>query len=133
MSAEFNVGTGRMPSILEILSGPLLPGTFMFAASTAFFLKDKSSSFSSRIFSSAHGFLGALIFLGAVFVWQSGRSNDSLLLPYAVSFLLPLGSIVFSLFRFSGNKRMHLLHIPILLCLVAAFFVGSMLVTNDFL
>lgn len=103
----------------------------MIAISVVYFVTDKSSRPIVRLFSSAHGLLGAVLFCGAIIVWQAGGASRSLELPYFRLFVLPIASIVLSFFLHRGNKQVHLLQILNLLCMFGALFFGGMAIGAD--
>ena len=122
-----------MGGLLNILQGWLPSMIVMTAISVTYFVTDKTPSKAARLVSAAHGLIGAILLGGAIFIWQSGRSNDAFAEPYTLLLLLPVASVVFSFFFYRGRKLVHLLQIPNSLCLLWAFFIGSMAVSGNWL
>lgn len=99
--------------------------------SIAYFVGDTHSPLWSRLIASAHGVLGAILLMAAVAVADAGKASRSLEGPYCWCFLLPIASIVYSFIAFRGNRSLHLLQAPNLVCLAAALFFGAITIGAD--
>ncbi|HEY2865358.1 MAG TPA: hypothetical protein VGK37_17195 [Casimicrobiaceae bacterium] len=100
-----------------------------------FFADQRRPAYADRLISSAHGIVGVLLYFGALAIWWSSpnEARPFLANPYAFLYLVPLGLIGVSLFRFRGPRFIHLLQLPNLAALAWALFVGSMAVSGDWL
>jgi chromate transport protein ChrA len=107
-----------MSALLGFLQGWVPSIVLMITISVIYFATDKSANTFARISSSAHGLLGAILFGCAIYMWRSGRSGDSFAQPYTWLFVLPVISVIASFFLFRGNKWIHLLQIPNLICML---------------
>ncbi|WP_430390165.1 hypothetical protein [Dyella sp. 20L07] len=111
-----------------------LPATVvMVAISVIYYVTDNSPRTITRFVVSAHGAFGAIIFSVAIAVWTAGRSSIDLAWPFTLLFVLPVASMLASLILYRGNKQIHLLLVPNLICMAWAWVVGGMAVTNDWL
>lgn len=98
----------------------LLPGTevamlfyslFLLAISLIFLLKDKNENKFIHYAVSLHGAMISAYFLFSLVVLSLGWSGESwTVLAYLIPIIM-FASIVLSLFKFTGNKWLHLLHL----------------------
>lgn len=86
-----------------------------------------------RVAVSAHGALLALLYGTAFLVAATGASNAQLAIPFWISFLLPIVSILFALARFGGNRAIHLLQLVVAACAFWVLFIGTMAITGEWL
>ena len=107
----------------------------MIGVSAAYFFADRRRpAYGSRLLSSAHGLIGAMLYFGALELWaMSPTYRPWLGWPYAALFLIPLSLIVVSFLKFQGPKLVHVLQIPNVLALFWACGVGGMAATGDWL
>ena len=107
----------------------------MLGVSAAYFTAYRGRpAYGPRLLCSAHGFVGAALYVGALALWAvSPAYRPSLGWPYAVSFLLPLVLIVLALIKFKGPKWIHLLQLPNLCAMYWSLFIGGMAITGDWL
>jgi len=112
-----------------------LPVLVMCAVSGAYYAFDIAEPKRRvRLMVSAHGVLGALLYLGALFCWfLSPIYRPWATLPFFLTFVLPLSSIVYAFFRFRGPKVLHLVQLLNLSALAYALFIGGMAVSGDWL
>jgi hypothetical protein len=89
-----------------------------------------SVPFAQRFAVSVHGAAIALLFIGALLTTSLGHSKQEYGQLYGLLLLVPAASIVYSVWRFTGRKWLHLLQIINLIWLVLAFFIGGMAVTD---
>jgi hypothetical protein len=111
------------------------PALVMVAISIAYFwLGRREPSLVTRILVSAHGVFAAALYLGALGLWEVTRAYRPWAgWPFLLLHLIPIASIIYALFRFSGPKLLHLSQIANLGCMVYTYFVGGMAVTGDWL
>jgi hypothetical protein len=111
-----------------------LPATFvMVVISVVYYVTNQSDRIGIRLFVSAHGLLGAVVFSAAIATWVAKLSSVSLVWPFTLLFVLPVASMLVSLVSHRGSKLVHLLLVPELMCLAWAWFVGGMAITSDWL
>jgi hypothetical protein len=107
--------------------------TIMFAISIAYFQTDQKLPVSRRILGSAHGAVGAAVFLGAIVVHWMGAARRAFDVPYLVLIAFSAALIVASFFLFRGPRAMHLLQLVNVPCLAWTLVVGEMAVTGEWL
>lgn len=112
-----------------------LPALVMCAVSGVYYACDiREPRRSVRLMVSAHGVVGALLYLGALLFWYlSPTYRPWATLPFLLAFVLPLSSIVFSLLRFKGPRVLHLTQFLNLGAMVYALFIGGMAISGDWL
>ena len=111
-----------------------VPALVMVAVSAGYFLSAPSATRRNRILSSLHGALASAIYLGALAVWEvSPTTRAWAAWPYLLSFIAPLASIVYALFRFTGPKLLHLTQLANLWGMLYAMLIGGMAITGDWL
>jgi len=113
----------------------LLPALVMVAVSAGYyFLSAPSSTRRNRVLSSLHGVLAAVLYLGALAIWEvSHASRAWAAWPYLFLFVGPLASVAYALFRFTGPKLLHLTQLANLWGMLYAAFIGGMAITGDWL
>jgi hypothetical protein len=113
----------------------LVPAIVMlFVSGVYYFFDFEETQHRVRILVSAHGALGALLYVVALFVWDvSPNHRPWAAWPYALLFLLPLASIVYSFVRFRGPKWLHVIQLANLWAFPYALFIGGMAITGDWL
>ncbi len=111
-----------------------LPTSFvMVVTSFVYFSSNRSTRLGTRLGVSVHGLLGTALFSGAVALWMTGGSRDSLAWPFTLLFVLPLASMLAALLFHRGTRIAHLLLAAELFCLALAWFVGGMAITDEWL
>ena len=89
-----------------------------------------SVPFAQRFAVSMHGAAIAVLFIGALLTTSYGQPKQEYGQFYVLLLLVPAASILYSVWRFTGRKWLHLLQIINLIWLVLAFFIGGMAVTD---
>jgi hypothetical protein len=111
-----------------------LPAVLMIAISVAYYRMGKNVQTATvRFLTSAHGLIAAVLYIGALLLWELRLSRLEFAIPFLALYLLPLASIIYSFVRFSGSKLVHLLQLPNLALMFYTSFVGGMAVTGDWL
>ena len=107
----------------------------MIAISAAYFwMNDGEADRRVRILVSAHGLVAAVLYFGALSLWEFTRAyRPWAAWPFLLLHLIPIASISYALFRFSGPKVLHLTQIVNVGCMVYTLFIGGMAVTGDWL
>jgi len=99
--------------------------------SVAYFLSSApTQSFVRRALASAHGIVIALLYLVAWMVYLTHHANDTWARPFAGLMLIPIGLIVTAFIVFRGRMMVHLLQLPLLLCLLWVWLRGTVIVTG---
>ena len=93
-------------------------------------LPPPSVPFAQRFAVSMHGAAIAVLFIGALLTTSYGQPKQEYGQFYVLLLLVPAASILYSVWRFTGRKWLHLLQIINLIWLVLAFFIGGMAVTD---
>lgn len=106
----------------------VIPCTVMAGTSIGYFLSDRSgSSVTRRIVTSAHGLVGAVLFVVAmVLVLLSNEAQPELARVFLLLYLIPVGLLVVSSYMYRGPSWLHRLQIinmPALLWAVCATFI----------
>lgn len=111
------------------------PAIGMLAISGAYYLLDRDELNTwSRFWVSAHGALGAGLYLGALVIWAITHEYRPWAgLPYVFLYLLPLASIIYALFRFRGPRWLHLTQVLNVAFMWQTWFAGAMAITGDWL
>ncbi len=112
----------------EVLAAPLLAGL---VSAVYFMTCPKSQPMRQRLLASAHGVVIVMLYALAWLFIVVGISRPSLLLPFAISLLLPCVLIAASFFVYKGPKAVHWLQVPNLACLLWTGFAGAMLITGE--
>lgn len=112
---------------LLIASVPLITSFVYFSASPS------TEKLVQRIAVSLHGATIALLCVGAVLVGMIGAPRPELGEIFRFLLLVPIALVIYSLWRFRGQRTIHLLQSINLLWLAFAFFLGSMAVTGVWL
>ena len=108
----------------------------LIAVSLAYFFGDpRRPAIGARLLTSAHGFTGAALYLGAMGLhWARPLEyRPSLAIPYMMLFAFPFAAIIVSFFTFRGSRLFHLLQPLNAAALLWALFVGSMAVTGNWI
>jgi hypothetical protein len=114
--------------LVEVLAVPFLAGL----VSVVYFLSSpKNQPMQQRLLSSAHGAVVVILYALAWLFVIAGISRPSLLLPFAVSLLVPGALIAASFFLYKGARQVHWLQVPNVACLLWTGFVGGMLITGQ--
>ena len=112
------------------------PYVLMLGVSALYFFTDpRRPAYGARLVSSAHGLLGAALYLGAMSLHWT-RPDDYrpyLGTPYAAAYVLPVLAVVVSLFTYRGPKLVHLVQLIQLPVLAWAWFVGGMAAVGEWL
>jgi hypothetical protein len=109
------------------------PATIMILISAAYFWMHKGTGW-VRILVSAHGFTAALLYFGALVLWEITRDyRPWAALPFLLLHVIPVASIVYALIRFSGPKLLHLAQLANIWSMMYTIFIGGMAVTGDWL
>lgn len=97
----------------------LTPALVMIAISSAYFYLDAGESNRwIRVLVSAHGFLGALLYIGALVTWVvTNAYRPWAIWPLLLLYLLPVTSIAYSFMRFKGPKLLHATQIANIVCM----------------
>lgn len=112
----------------------LAPIFLMPMVSYAYFLTSpETEPLKERLLVSAHGAVAALILIVAIVIGFSGEHSRSFGLPYKLAFSLPTASIIYSFFRFRGNKAIHLLQLINVPALLISLLMGSMAITGTWI
>ena len=107
---------------------------FTLLVSVAYFkASSPGTSTGRRLFVSAHGAVGTLLFVLAMIIGSSGHAKAQYGTPYLCLFILPFALIGFALIFFRGNTKVHILQFPNVLALFYSAFVGGMVTTGSFL
>ena len=106
---------------------PLMTSFVYFQASPA------TESLTQRIGVSLHGATLSIILIGVVLVGMVGTPDPVLGKTFCILLLVPILLIIYSFWRFQGNKAVHLLQVWNLLWLFFTFFFGGMAVTGVWL
>ena len=111
------------------------PALIMVAISGAYFsLSRGRQNLLTRTLLSAHGLVAAILYFGALVLWETTRAyRPWAAWPYLLLHIIPLASIIYAFFRFSGPKLLHLSQIANVLCMAYTVFIGGMAVTGDWL
>ena len=112
-----------------------LPTVFMLAASILYFWTNKGEkNLWIRIGVSAHGIAASVLYLGAMLIWNVTRAyHPWAALPFLLAYLIPLASIIYGCFRYSGPKMVHLSQVLNVVCIFYTYCVGGMAITGDWL
>jgi hypothetical protein len=113
----------------------LVPALVMCSISAAYFVLDVGETRRGvRLLVSAHGALGALLYVAALVSWTlAPTSRPWAAWPYLLAYLLPLASVLYAFLRFRGPKLLHLVQLANLWAFAYALFVGGMAITGDWL
>jgi hypothetical protein len=110
-----------------------LPATIMILVSAIYFWMHKGNGW-VRVFVSAHGITAALIYLAALVLWEFTRGyRPWAVWPFLFVHLIPLISILYAFFRFSGPKVLHFAQLANLSSMMYTIFIAGMAVTGDWL
>ena len=93
----------------------------------------KNDSSFYRISVSAHGFVTSALCIAAIIVWGFGQPSPEYARPFSFSLFFPCFLIAFSLWRFVGNRWIHLLQAINVVWLMAALIVGSMMISGNWI
>ena len=126
MSPMFTLMTVKLFWLLVALP-PLITSFVYFQASPA------TESLAQRIGVSLHGATISIILIGAVLVGMVGAPDPAFGEKFCFILLVPIILIIYSFWRFLGNKAVHFLQVINLLWLFFTFFVGGMAVTGNWL
>ncbi|GAB2191635.1 hypothetical protein MAH1_32430 [Sessilibacter sp. MAH1] len=102
-------------------------------SSVSFWVAISSLNIGQRLFISCHGFLTLLVIGIPLLFFASGWSISAFTNAFQVSCLLPMLSIIYSLFRHSGTKLLFWLYLLLVPAIMWAWFIGSMAVSGDWL
>ena len=125
------------PGLLALVDGWLqfygAPVIMILISISYFILARSGSSLARRTLTSAHGFVAAILYIGAFLVWILGHSHRSYAVPFLLLHFFPLALIVISAIWYRGPKLVHFLQLPNLAAMWWGIFVGSMAITNEWL
>jgi hypothetical protein len=112
-----------------------VPALIMVTISAAYFwLGKRETDLRTRVFVSLHGLSAALLYFGALVLWEVTQAyRPWAVWPFLLLHLIPVASIIYSLFRFSGPKLLHLTQVANIACMAQTIFIGGMAVTGDWL
>lgn len=105
----------------------VLVSVFYFGASST------SYSRARRMFVSAHGVAGALLFLLAMIIGGSGHGSVSWKVPFILCWFIPFALIIASLVFFKGDSKVHALQFVNVIAQLYLLFVGLMVITGAYL
>ena len=90
---------------------------------------------SKSIFQSAHGIVALIGFIYAVVACEFTERDpaDFWYWPIYICFFLSLGSILFSLKAFKGNKSVHFVHVITIIVNIMTSVVALMAVAHDWI
>ncbi len=108
-----------------------LPAVGAALISVAYFRSSATTqSFARRVLASAYGIVIALFYLGAWMVYLTHHANDIWARPFTILMVIPLGLIAISFVAFRGRMMVHLLQLPLLLCLLWVWLRGTVIITG---
>jgi len=112
-------------------TGRFIPVSFAVLISIIYFRADApGQAIRHRLLASAHGISIAALYLAAWLVYLTHHASDSLAGPYTFLMLVPLGLMALSPFVFRGRWMVHLLLLPLALCLFWVWLRGAVVVTG---
>ena len=118
-----------MALVLGVVFVWLLAPVVMSIVSVAYFwLSPKGTPMAMRLLWSAHGLLGALVFLSAFAISFLAGPSPTFRLPYLMLWAVPVSFVCISLWRFRGAKRTHFLLAPLALAMSWGLVVGYTIV-----
>ena len=83
---------------------------------------------------SAHGLVAALLYVGAIILWETTRAyRPNAALPFLALHLIPVALIIYSFLRFKGPKLLHVMQLANVASMFYTVFIGGMAVTGDWL
>jgi len=124
MDAVLNIMLGGL-LFLSILSSPL-PMLVPLVSVAYFRSSPKSVPILQRCAVSAHGVLIGSIGISIFFI----APHSSYAAPFTLALLIPLSFMVYSFFRYRGNRKIHYLQILNVLALLALYNFGNLLITG---
>jgi hypothetical protein len=89
-----------------------------------------AASLVRRTLASAHGVTTAALYAGAWLVYLTHHASDAWAPVFAKLMLVPLGLSIASFHLFRGNRLVHLLQLPHVLCLLWVWLRGTVVVTG---
>lgn len=113
----------------------LAPLTFLFVIATVYLVFNKNQTVWNRLFASSHSLIAMVAAMYAVVAckYTAPGSFD----PHTVNFskILAIAVVVgfIAVLYFKGNKRVHLLLLPFVLCVAYIWHVGGMAITHTLL
>lgn len=103
------------------------------AVSVVFFLKDKNKNKFIHFAVTVHGAMVTFVLLFSQVVLSLGWSGENWRIFLNIMAIAVISSIIFSIFRFTGDKRWHLLHIITITVSPYLWFLSTMAYTNRWL
>jgi len=100
---------------------------------TYFTASPNGESFGRKVVTSAHGASITALYFAAGFVMWAGKSNSLFEGPWDIAGLIVLLLMIVSLSFFRGPKWLHLLQLLNLILLAETWFLGSMVITGNYL
>ena len=132
------IGLGALTLVLliywagmpQFYGGPVL----LCLISAAYFIASRNNgSWTTRLLTSVHGLVAAVIAAAALVLWMLHKSNRSYGTFYWIFFLIPFALVVASLLRYPGPKIVHVLQGPNIVAMLWSAFIGGMAVTGEWL
>ena len=121
----------------SFLSNPIWPAMIFYLSpaivSVVFFRKDKNENRLIHYAVSLHGAIFVTAFFFSWFVNFMDWSNDTWPVFLNITMLLATASLIFSFFKFTGNKQNYLLHLITIAIAPFMWFAATMLITDRFL
>jgi hypothetical protein len=113
----------------------VLPPLLMIGISAAYFgMQRTGAMWPTRVFVSLHGLSATILYFSAMAAWAIVPTyRPWALVPFAVMYLIPLASIVYSFFRFDGPRTLHLLQVINIGCMLLSLLIGAMAITGQWL
>jgi hypothetical protein len=99
--------------------------------SLVFWFTNSKVKLAERMLISAHGISTSLLLSVAFLMSYFGLSSFDYIEAYSAFFILPIISMLFSIFRHQGKKDILLLHLIMLPLLIFSWFFGGLYVTGD--
>ena len=103
------------------------------AVSGVYFAVSRDASRLARALSASHGLFLASAFAYAVTAshWSTTDTSSSFIWPFWLLLMGFVGSVAYSLFTFKGPGRIHVLQFVQMPCALLVWFVGSMMISHD--
>jgi hypothetical protein len=102
-----------------------------FGISFVFWNTNSRVALAERVLISLHGIFTSLLLSVAFFISHFRLSSFDYFDAYNAFFIVPIISMIFSVFRHQGKKDILLLHLIMLPLLIFTWFFGALYVTGD--
>lgn len=134
LSIVLGVGTAfaiaAWPGLPQLYAAPIV---MMLISALYFFASSRDLSLWSRLLTSAHGLVAAMLTMAAMVLYASSKSRPIYGMPFLLLYFVPLGLVVASLWAYKGPKVVHVLQGPNVGAMAWSAFTGGMAVTGDWL